>query len=174
MRREQKTVERRMLRTAKAAALAAVLLSVPAYGEELTKEAEAVTFPATVEAGWNQIGTLWYYGDEAGVLKTGWVQTDNGLWYYLDSETGSWVQRPPLDETAAVHLLENAIAGMGYYDREECPVEVLEDWQDGAIIHMSVRAITGPNSYSTLNTYQVDKRTGRVNPAVGEDFNLYD
>ena len=43
-----------------------------------------------------------------------------------------------------------------------------------AIIHMSVRAITGPNSYSTLNTYQVDKRTGRVNPAVGEDFNLYD
>lgn len=173
MRKENKRAGRKILGMMAAAVMAA-LLCVPAWGEELTGEPETEGPSPAVAAGWNRVGDLWYYGDGAGVLQTGWIQAEDGLWYYLDTETGSWVPRPLLDKTASVHLLENAIARLGYYDREEYPVEVCENWRSDTMIHMSVRIITGPNSYSTLNTYQVDKRTGRVNPAVGEDFNLYD
>ncbi len=126
-------------------------------------------------AGWSQEGESWYYYGEAGERKNGWVQADeDGLWYYLDNETGRWVRRPVLDTEAAVHLMENAIKKSGYYQNEEQPVEVREDWRDEKTVYLSVRVITGPNSDTRLNNYEVNRRTGAVKAAVGENFNLYD
>lgn len=129
---------------------------------------------SALAAGWNQVGDNWYYGNEEGGMQTGWVQADNGLWYYFDTVTGSWVKRPLLDHTGAVHLLENGIKKLGYYEKEEYPVEVRENWRSDTHIYLSVCIITGPNSYTALNNYEVDKRSGRVKAAAGESFNIYD
>ena len=39
-------------------------------------------------SGWYLSGDTWYYADEEGVLKTGWLNLD-GTWYYLDPSTGA-------------------------------------------------------------------------------------
>lgn len=146
------------IRLACALALAAGLAVTPAYA-----------------AGWSQEGDVWYYYDESGEQKSGWMQAaEDGLWYYLDSETKRWVRRPALDTEAAVRLMENAVKKLGYYQNEEQPVEIREDWRDERTIYMSVRMVTGPNSDTRLNNYEVNRRTGAVKAAVGESFNLYD
>lgn len=35
--------------------------------------------------GWNQTNGSWYYLDESGQKKTGWLQDKDGNWYYLNS-----------------------------------------------------------------------------------------
>ncbi|MCC2879476.1 hypothetical protein LK536_24775 [Lachnoclostridium pacaense] len=42
------------------------------------------TYPV---AQWKQINNEWYYFDEQGYMKTGWICL-NGLYYYLDTESG--------------------------------------------------------------------------------------
>lgn len=32
----------------------------------------------------------WYYFDDSGIMKTGWVKS-NGKWYYLDKSSGKMV-----------------------------------------------------------------------------------
>ncbi len=124
--------------------------------------------------GWQEQGDVWYYFDDAGEMQTGWVQaSDDQLWYYLDSETGAWVRRPTLDDTAVVKLLENEIRKMGYYQYEDGEVFVQVDWRDETKIYASARKQTGPNDVATLNTYEINKRSGKVTAAMGGNFSLY-
>ena len=174
--------------------LAAVLICVPVYAEE-PKEVRAgeraeepvkqeqltaggLATQSTEErneAGWRQEDNGWRYYDENGVMKTGWIQApEAGLWYKMDEEDGSWIRRPALDMEAVVYLLENAIKKMGHYQNEEHPVVVREDWRSGNIINMSVRIVTGPNHDQILNHYEVNRKSGKVKAAVGDNFNLYD
>ena len=43
---------------------------------------------APYNAGWLQIGNVWYYFDTDGYMHTGWL-TDKGKRYYLESKVGS-------------------------------------------------------------------------------------
>ena len=84
------------------------------------------------------------------------------------------MQRPVLNTEAVIHLLENAIKRQGYYQDEQQPVVVREDGRNENLIYMSVRIVTGPNDDQILNTYEVNRKSGRVKAAVGGNFNLYD
>ncbi len=173
----------RMARMAGATVLAAGILCMPVYAD--TKEPQAGTeaemhvaqegTEAGIHAaGWEDTDGKWYYYNEAGVKQTGWVRAaEDGLWYYLDTETGAWIPRPVLDETASEKLLENAIVKFGYYKYEEEPVYFQVDYKDKHRFYMSVRVITGPDTNRIINTYKVEKKNGEVKPAVGETFNLY-
>ena len=41
----------------------------------------------------------WTYAEDDGSLASGWQKID-GVWYYLDGETGVWNSHPSLDETS--------------------------------------------------------------------------
>ncbi len=153
--------------------LAAGILCVPAYGD--VNEPQSQTENVNYTAGWKQVDEKWYYYNEGGELKTGWIQAaEDGLWYYLDRETGAWNPRPELDEEASVRLLENAVGKLGYYKNEGDPLIFREDYRDKHKIYMTVRKVTGPDSNAVINSYQVERKSGNVKPAVGDRFNLYD
>lgn len=43
---------------------------------------------------WLKINNLWYHFDDKGDMQTGWFQTGDGKWYYLDKENGDmWVNK---------------------------------------------------------------------------------
>lgn len=48
-----------------------------------TKQFKSDATGSLGQAGWKQVGDLWYYGDETGTAKTGW-QYINGYWYYFN------------------------------------------------------------------------------------------
>ena len=123
--------------------------------------------------GWRQINETWYYFDEAGIMQTGWVKAADGLWYCLDMETGAWVRRPVLDDTAVIRLMENEISRTGYYASEEREMTVCVDSRQNNLIYVSLRAIDGPNNYTILNNYRVHRKTGKVSADAGGDFELY-
>ncbi len=107
----------------------------------------------------------WTYVEDDGSLASGW-QKINGVWYDLDSETGTWNRHPALDEISVCHLVENAVNRAGWFDRE-----ISED----AVLHYRVDS---SNSYkytvvlqkestpdeigTTLKTFEVDKKTGKA------------
>ncbi len=125
-------------------------------------------------SGWRQIDGTWYYFDRDGIMQTGWVRAaEDGLWYCLDSATGAWVSRPVLDDTAVVHLMENQIQGTGYYGDEDRELVVTVDYRQGSLIYVSLRAIDGPNQYTTLNNYRVHRKTGKVSADAGGGLELY-
>lgn len=125
-------------------------------------------------SGWREINGSWYYFDDAGLMQTGWIQAkEDQLWYYLDLETGAWVRRPALNDTSVVKLLENEIMRAGYYQHEDGEVYVQVDWRDETTIYASVREQTGPNDTTTLNTYEINKKSGSVTAAAGGNFSLY-
>lgn len=124
--------------------------------------------------GWRLINETWYYFDGEGIMETGWVKaSEDGLWYCLDTETGAWVRSPVLDDTAVIRLMENEIQKTGYYASEDRELVVCVDSRQGSLIHVSLRAIDGPNNYTTLNNYRVHRKTGKVSADAGEDFELY-
>jgi len=125
-------------------------------------------------AGWRQINGTWYYFDEAGIMQTGWVKAaEDGLWYCLDTETGAWVRRPVLDDTAVIRFMENETGRSGYYAGEERELILCVDSRQDNLIYVSLRAIDGPNNYTTLNNYRVHRKTGKVSADAGADFELY-
>ncbi len=164
----KRILKRKMVRIICAAVLTAIWLCQPACAAEPDSGGQADA------AGWRQVENRWYYYDESGRMQTGWIQAEDGLWYALDTENGSWVQRPVLNTEAVIHLLENAIKRQGYYQDEQQPVVVREDWPNEKLIYMSFRIVTAPNDDQILNTYEVNRKSGRVKAAVGGNFNLYD
>jgi len=48
--------------------------------------------------GWQKINNKWYFFNNRGKLRTGWVQDEDASWYYMDPESGSmatgWVLSP--------------------------------------------------------------------------------
>ena len=40
--------------------------------------------------GWKNIGGVWYFFQESGAMKTGWLK-DKEKWYYLDPVSGYMV-----------------------------------------------------------------------------------
>ena len=124
--------------------------------------------------GWRQINGTWYYFDGEGIMQTGWVKAaEDGLWYLLDTGTGAWVPRPVLDDTAVVRLMENEIQKTGYYANEDRELVVCVDSRQDSLIYVSLRAIDGPNNYTTLNNYRVHRKTGKVSADAGDGFELY-
>lgn len=39
--------------------------------------------------GWKMIKNEWYYFDETGAMKTGWIKATDGNWYYMQQDTGA-------------------------------------------------------------------------------------
>ncbi len=50
----------------------------------------------------------WTYAEDEGSHATGWQKID-GVWYYLEPETGVWNSHPALDQTSVCYLVENAV-----------------------------------------------------------------
>lgn len=120
-----------------------------------------VLFTSSAWAGqWEQLEDgAWRY-EQDGSYATGWIQAD-GLWYYLDQDTGLWVERPALTETAACHLLENAVNRAGWYQSEQFPLQFSVTSSGGRTMKISVLLETAPSQVSsTLGTFEVDIRQG--------------
>lgn len=101
----------------------------------------------------------WKYEEEGG-YATGWIRAD-GIWYYLDPETGLWVERPELTETAACHLVENAVNRAGWYQNEAYPIHYKAQGSDRYKVTVTALLETAPDEVtSTLGTFEVNRRTG--------------
>ncbi len=171
-------MKRKKALTAAASLLAATLLSTaPAYAGTWVQPREQTWMydeDGTWATGWREIDGAWYYFDQDGVMLTGWIRAaEDGLWYDLDEETGAWIRRPQLNETAVCKLLENAVAKSGYYQMDN-ETEIRIAWKNGSIIYASLVELTGPDRYMTHNEYKVNIRSGAVDANIGTDFNLYD
>lgn len=100
----------------------------------------------------------WMY-EENGESVTGWIQ-DNGIWYYLDPDTGLWNPRPALSETAACRLLENAVNRAGWYSNETTEKIYKVDKTTKNTITVSIMLETAPMAVTgTLNTFDIDLRS---------------
>jgi hypothetical protein len=136
--------------------------------------AGAMAMPAFAAEGWQEEDNTWYYYNEDGERQTGWIcDPDSGLWYELDSETAAWVKKPVINENSVKYLLGNAVKRAGYYQNEEDPVEIVITGQDKTYIYASIRIITGPNSYTDLNQYEINKKTGHAQGVRGTGVELY-
>lgn len=132
----------------KAGRLAGVLLAMTLFGA------------GTAWAGqWQELeGGSWMY-EENGENVTGWIQ-DNGIWYYLDPDTGLWNPRPALSETAACRLLENAVNRAGWYSNETTEKIYKVDKTTKNTITVSIMLETAPMAVTgTLNTFDIDLRS---------------
>lgn len=124
---------------------------------------------------WKQQDNAWYYYDDQGTMQTGWVW-DAGAqrWYYTDTETGVWKARPVINQEAACHLVENAVRKAGYYQDEKNELTYKVDESSDQTIWVSVRVESKPDYFETLNSYEIDRKTGVARPAVGKKFSLYE
>ena len=152
--------------------------TIPVYGGQWVQPLEgqwAYEEDGTFLAGWREIDGAWYCFGADGLMQTGWVRAgEKQLWHYLDQETGAWQPRPVLNEEAAQKLLENAVRKTGYYDNEKYEWEVRIDYMEEDMIYGSIRIITGPSSWITLNTYRIKKKDGTVSADAGGKLNLYE
>lgn len=152
--------------------------AVPVYGGQWVQPSEgqwAYEEAGEWLAGWREIDGKWYCFGADGVMQTGWVRAgEMQLWHYLDEETGAWIPRPVLNEEAAQKLLENAVRKTGYYDQEKYEWEVRIDYTERDMIYGSIRIITGPDSWTTLNNYRIKRKDGTVSADAGGKLNLYE
>lgn len=144
------------------------------------------SFPAQAGQWIQEDGGDWYYkvenegtGDasvregggqdtrETAVLK-GWNQID-GRWYCLDAQTGVWIPRPVLTAEAASHLLDNKLKDLGLYRDEEEELEFKVDYEDGIQLILSVGYEEKPGLFHRLNSYEIDRKKGSAEPAVGKE-----
>ena len=144
------------------------------------------SFPAQAGQWIQEDGGDWYYkvenegtGDasvregggqdtrETAVLK-GWNQID-GRWYCLDAQTGVWIPRPVLTAEAASHLLDNKLKDLGLYQDEEEELELKVDYEDGIQLILSVGYEEKPGLFHRLNSYEIDRKKGSAEPAVGKE-----
>lgn len=153
------------------------LLSITVYaGEWVETESNSWQYRENTDltTGWKEIEDHWYYFDSDGIMQTGWIKDENNnQWYYLNKNTGVWESKPVMDETTAVHLLENALIHANLYQDEELPLlyKVNEVTKDR--IKVSVGTEKLPEVFSTINIYEIDKRTGVAKAVVGDDLSLY-
>lgn len=97
---------------------------------------------------------------EDGAYLTEWHQID-GIWYYFDPDTGVWAEKPELTQTAACHLLENAVNRAGWYQNETFPVHYRVDSAAARKMTVSVLLETAPDQVtSTLGVFEIDRRNG--------------
>jgi len=124
-------------------------------------------------AEWLQLDDgSWMYEVEGGYAY-GWQQID-GYWYYLDTETGVWKPSPAITEESAVHLLANALKKAGLYQNERADLICRVDNSDENYVYISVGTQKTPNYFSILNTFTVNRRTGRAESGYSKDkFNLW-
>ncbi len=101
-----------------------------------------------------------YKYQEDGAYLTEWHQID-GIWYYFDSETGQWMERPELTQTAACHLLENAVNKAGWYRNENFPILYRVDSATARKMTVSVLLETAPDEITgTLGEFEIDRKSG--------------
>lgn len=114
----------------------------------------------------------WMYEEEDGYAY-GWQQID-GYWYYLDVETGIWKPAPAITEESAVYLLGNALKKAGLYQDEGAELICRVDSSDNNYIYISVGTEKTPNYFSILNTFTVNRKTGRAESSYSKDkFDLW-
>lgn len=121
---------------------------------------------------WAQQDGGWVYEEDDGTLATGWNQID-GKWYYLDSGSGSWIEKPALTAENIFYLLQNYLSANQLYQNEEAPLEIRVNEENAQSIEVSLGYEDVPLSFKTINTYKIDKKTGETDPVVGKDFNIW-
>lgn len=107
----------------------------------------------------------WIYTEDDGSLASGWQKID-GVWYYLDTETGVWNSHPSLDETSVCYLVENAVNRAGCFNQEISDDIVLHyrvDSKNQYKYTVVVQEESRPDEvWATLKTFEVDKKTGKA------------
>lgn len=154
-----------------------VLFSATSYAGEWV-EAESNVWQyvegTTLSTGWKEIEGQWYYFNSEGIMHTGWIKdSELNQWYFLDTGSGAWESRPVMNETTAVHLLENALIRSNLYQNEEFPLLFKVDEVTKSKIKVSVGVEKMPEVFSSINIYEIDKKTGLAAAVVGDDLSLY-
>lgn len=104
---------------------------------------------------WKQIPDEGWKYEENGTEVTGWVKM-NDTWYYIDPETGLWVETPVLNEDSVCYLLENAVNKTGWYAKEVTEMVYHIDSVSNDTITVSLLLEGQPSrTTGTLNTFEV-------------------
>ncbi len=104
---------------------------------------------------WKEIPDEGWKYEEDGNEVTGWVKT-NDIWYYIDPETGLWVETPVLNENSVCYLLENAVNKAGWYKKEVTEMVYHIDSVSKDTITVSLSLEGQPfHTTGTLNTFEV-------------------
>ena len=95
----------------------------------------------------------------AGSALTAWAgewKEIPDIWYYIDSETGLWVETPVLNENSVCYLLENAVNKAGWYKKEVTEMVYHIDSVSKDTITVSLSLEGHPfHTTGTLNTFEV-------------------
>lgn len=114
----------------------------------------------------------WYYEENQDTLK-GWQRID-GNWYCLDSRTGAWIAKPALTAESGCMLLENKLQEQGLYQNEDDELLFQVDYETESRLTISVGYEEKPGVFHRLNMYDIDKKKGTAQPAVGDgEFQLW-
>ncbi len=123
---------------------------------------------------WTQLDNgSWMYAQEDGYAY-GWQQID-GYWNYLDAETGIWSAKPAITDEAASKLLWNALKKADLYQREGAELVCKVVYSDKSKVTLSVGTESGPNGFSVLNNFDVNRKDGTAKSNYSKTiFNLWD
>lgn len=103
----------------------------------------------------------WRY-EEDGTYAKGWQQID-GIWYYMNPENGLWDAKPALSETAACHLLENAVSRAGWYAKKDYPIHYNVTGTTKNTYTIALQMETAPMVWTeTLNIFEINRKTGQA------------
>lgn len=157
--------------------LSICVMAMPVYAGNWIQDEGSTWYyeePEGYVTGWQEINENWYYFNEDGSMLTGWLNdSDYNKWYYLDTQTGVWNSKPAIDEVSACHLLENALKTAGLYQNEDAELLFRVTENTDSEIQVSVGVETGPDRFSPINAYTINKKSGIAKTTVGDNLYLY-
>lgn len=153
------------------------VMAMPAYAGNWIQDEDSTWYYEAADefvTGWQEINENWYYFNEDGSMLTGWLKdVDYDKWYYLDTQTGAWNSKPAINEVSACYLLENAVKAAGLYQNEDAELVFRVTENTDSEIQVSVGVETGPDRFSPINAYTINKKSGIAKTTVGNDLYVY-
>lgn len=135
--------------------------------------AALVLSSGTAWAGsWLEEPEGWAY-QEDGNTVSGWNRIDN-IWYYMDTGTGLWQEKPSVNEENAPYLVENAMIRAGLYQDEKEDIEYRAGYSTKDTVEVLVGWEEKPGEFHSINTFDVNKKTGTAKSRVTkEEYAVY-
>lgn len=148
-------------------------MKINKFGAVLAALIMGCTFPSWAGEWIQEDNGDWLY-EEDGAYATGWQSID-GIWYYLDTESGVLNSRPTMTGEAASHLLSNKLKEAGLYQDEESELVCRVDYIMDGVIYISVGLQSSPNDFTVITSYEVNQRRGTAEDRSTKiKFNLWE
>ena len=115
----------------------------------------------------------WFYEKDDGETVRGWNQI-NGIWYYMDTETGVWQKEPAINRSNAPYLMENMMAEAGLHQDEEKEMEYRVQYETKDTIEVLAGWEEKPGVFHSVNTFEINKKTKTaISSVTKEEYGVY-